>query len=71
MTVSSTRGPAGTDDRGAVEVFKVRTEDGRKLSAAAYCAEAGLEVGMRLDLDAPAPRSSVPAGPRVLETITT
>ena len=56
---------------GAVEVFKVRTEDGRKLAAAAYAAEAGLRVGMRLDLDAPAPRSSVPAGPRVLETITT
>ena len=56
---------------GAVEIFKVRTEDGRKLSAAAFAAETGLEIGMRLDLDAPPPRQSVPAGPRVLESATT
>jgi len=56
---------------GAVEVFKVRTWDGRKLGGAAFAAEAGLEIGMRLDLDAPVPQQSVPTGPRVLETLTT
>ena len=56
---------------GAVEIFKVRAEDGRKLAAAAFAAETGLEVGMRLDLDAPPPQTSVPAGPRVLESVTT
>ena len=56
---------------GAVEIFKMRTEDGRKLAAAAFAAETGLEIGMRLNLDAPPARRSVPAGPRVLETATT
>ena len=56
---------------GQVEIFKVRTEDGRKLAAGAYAAEADLQVGMRLDLDAPPQRPSVPAGPRVLEAVTT
>ena len=56
---------------GTVEIFKMRTEDGRKLSAAAFAAEAGLEVGMRLDLDAPSAPQSVPARSRVLETATT
>ena len=49
---------------GAVEIFKVRTEDGRKLAAAAYAAEAGLQVGMRLDLDGPPAGQSAPAAPQ-------
>ena len=55
---------------GAVEIFKVRTEDGRKLSAAAFAAEAGLKVGMRLDLDGLPAGQSAPVAPqreRVLE----
>ena len=56
---------------GVVEISKVRTEDGRKLSAAAFAAETGLAIGMRLDLDAPGPQESLPGGPRVLETVTT
>jgi methionyl-tRNA formyltransferase len=43
---------------GSVEIFKVRAEGGQKVSGAAFAAEMGLAVGMRLELDAAVPAPS-------------
>lgn len=55
---------------GVVELFKVRVEGGPKTSAAQFAADMGLEVGMRLALDARPAAPSLPArtGAKVLDT---
>ncbi len=56
---------------GAVEIFRVRAEGGPKTTAAQFAAEAGLQVGMPLELDAgaagPSP-SQPPTRAKALET---